>query len=220
VHHWIGTDGKRNMDRCLDVLRETGAQVAGLQEAGIPLWSLDDSTKPLAARTGMKAILGPTLEKGQAHFGNVLLSAFPVRKIRLHDISLPGKEPRGVVDADLQVGGEAVRVLVTHFGLRARERRVQARMLMDIVSRESSGTTVILGDFNEWFRLSGTLRILRGALGVQQAPRTFPSVMPLFALDRIWVMPWAKLKDVRAHSSALSRTASDHLPLTARVTLP
>lgn len=219
VHHWVGSDGMRDVGRCLDVLREIGASVAGLQEAGAPLWSLGDNAETLAVQTGMSAVLGPTLEKGESHFGNILLSAYPVTEVRRHDISLPDMEPRGVLDADLDVHGVRVRVLVTHFGLRGGERRRQARKFLDLLALKRRDATVLLGDFNEWFRLSRTLRIMRAELGTQPAPKTFPSFLPLFALDRIWVIPERRLHNVRTHSTPLSRMASDHLPLAATVSL-
>jgi endonuclease/exonuclease/phosphatase family metal-dependent hydrolase len=39
----------------------------------------------------------------------------------------------------------------------------------------------------------------------------------LLALDRIWIHPADKLITLRPHQSGLSRTASDHLPLVARI---
>lgn len=37
----------------------------------------------------------------------------------------------------------------------------------------------------------------------------------MIALDRVWVKPRRALRRVVAHTSALSRVASDHLPITA-----
>lgn len=217
VHHWIGTDGKRDMDRCLEVLRKTGAGIAGLQEAGAPLWSIGDNAETLASRTGMNAVLGATLEKGESHFGNILLSAYPINQVRRHDISLAGTEPRGVLDVDIDANGLDVRAVVTHFGLRGRERRMQAGLLLDILSKPTQDLIVIMGDFNEWFRLSRTLRTLRSEFGTHASPKTFPSFFPLFALDRIWAKPRQYLRAVKTYTEAPARLASDHLPLTARI---
>jgi endonuclease/exonuclease/phosphatase family metal-dependent hydrolase len=43
--------------------------------------------------------------------------------------------------------------------------------------------------------------------------------LPLFALDRIWVLPREALLEVRAHTTDLTRIASDHLPVRAVVDL-
>jgi endonuclease/exonuclease/phosphatase family metal-dependent hydrolase len=49
--------------------------------------------------------------------------------------------------------------------------------------------------------------------------RTFPSRFPLFALDRIWVHPRQSLARFHAHVSTAARTASDHLPVVAQLSL-
>jgi endonuclease/exonuclease/phosphatase family metal-dependent hydrolase len=74
---------------------------------------------------------------------------------------------------------------------------------------------VLLGDLNEWFLWGRPLRWLQGIFGKTPAPLTFPSGFPLFALDRIWVRPPTALITLEAHTSALSRVASDHLPVKA-----
>lgn len=49
------------------------------------------------------------------------------------------------------------------------------------------------------------------------APRTFPTVCPVFSLDRIWIHPGELLVDVVVHRSVRARHASDHYPLVARM---
>ena len=48
---------------------------------------------------------------------------------------------------------------------------------------------------------------------------SFPSYFPLLALDRIIARPGRILGPVEVHMSPLSRRASDHLPIKARVRL-
>jgi endonuclease/exonuclease/phosphatase family metal-dependent hydrolase len=59
------------------------------------------------------------------------------------------------------------------------------------------------------------LRWRRSLFGATPAPATFPSILPVFALDRIWVRPAESLVTVERHNTALARRASDHLPLKA-----
>ena len=47
--------------------------------------------------------------------------------------------------------------------------------------------------------------------------RSFPSRLPLLALDRIWVRPRVALKLIKTHRDPLARLASDHLPVYAEV---
>src|SRR5918911_902755 len=66
------------------------------------------------------------------------------------------REPRNALDVDLEVCGEKLRVIVTHLGLFAPERRWQVRKLIELV-RETQERLVVLGDINEWFPFSRPL---------------------------------------------------------------
>jgi len=110
-----------------------------------------------------------------------------------------------------------VRVVVTHLGLAAAERRHQASVLIDRFCRMDADPLVFLGDINEWFPISRRLRALRRCLGKSPALSSYPSLLPFLALDRIWVRPSEALIHVRVHRTALSRIASDHLPVVAVV---
>ena len=74
-----------------------------------------------------------------------------------------------------------------------------------------------MGDLNEWFLWGRPLRRVHRHFEPTPARNTFPSKMPVLALDRLWTHPGNILKDLRAHTSPLARIASDHLPLVATV---
>src|SRR5207253_7032834 len=116
----------------------------------------------------------------------------------------------------LEVCGQPVRVIVTHLGLFAPERRWQVRKLIELV-RETQERLVVLGDINEWFPFSRPLRWFNRLLGHSVVERSFPSRLPLFALDRVWVRPRPALLALKAHRSPLAARASDHLPVKAIV---
>jgi endonuclease/exonuclease/phosphatase family metal-dependent hydrolase len=77
-----------------------------------------------------------------------------------------------------------------------------------------------MGDFNEWLPWGRPLRWLHAYFGKVPTPASFPSQLPLFALDRIWVHPAEALVSTTPHRTTLARRASDHLPVVARVTWP
>ncbi|HSP24017.1 MAG TPA: EEP domain-containing protein, partial [Saliniramus sp.] len=138
------------------------------------------------------------------------------------DISVKGREPRGVVDVVLDCGDVALRVLVTHFGLGLRERRRQSAQLAAVVAGEPRLPTLLLGDVNDWMIGSPTLAPLLKEGDSADAPRSFPSLLPLFALDRIvtWRTGGAAHLRLHAHRSKTARWASDHLPVVAEIELP
>ena len=78
----------------------------------------------------------------------------------------------------------------------------------------------LVGDFNDWWPFSRVERALARAMGSAPRPRSFPSAFPLLALDRIWIRPRRLLVDLRVGDTPLTRQASDHLPLVARLRMP
>jgi endonuclease/exonuclease/phosphatase family metal-dependent hydrolase len=172
----------------------------------------------LAEKTGMHmAVAGPTIRKADGQFGNALLSRFPITKVRLHDISLGTFEPRGIIDADIQVGDLTVRVLATHFGLWPMERNRQALRLLEILPENPAHPLIVMGDMNCWVPGSPVLRRLQERLGKPAVRRSYPAPLPLLPLDRIWIQPAGYRLVVEAPRSRLARIASDHLPMVATV---
>jgi endonuclease/exonuclease/phosphatase family metal-dependent hydrolase len=221
IHQCVGTDGLRDPGRIARVISELDAQVIGLQEvnsktgAGIEEAQMDY----LAQVTGLQAVPGSTVRREDSQYGNVLLTGYPVVEIRLVDLSVPGREPRGAIDAMLDIHGRAVRVIVTHLGLTVSERRKQVELLVPILRNQKEYPVILLGDTNEWLPLSRAIRTLHRCLGKAPAKPTFPARFPLFPLDRIWVRPREALQTVRVHRSPLAKIASDHLPLRVKVEL-
>jgi len=218
--------GCRGSDRCADahriarVINEMGCDTVGLQEVnsrageGLELPQLD----ALKQGTGMTAIPGLTIIHHDGHYGNALLTRRKVLAVQRHDLSYRACEPRGALDVELDVDGVAVRVMVTHLGLRPVERRFQVKQMLRLlhdIPREQP--VVVLGDINEWLPLGRPLRWLHGILGHSPAERSFPVWLPVFALDRVWVRPRSSLLSFGVYRSPAARVASDHYPVRAVV---
>jgi len=219
IHGWIGRDRRRDAQRVLRVIRRLGCSIIALQEVTLELGGYQGSEHFLAQTTGMQVVNGPTLHDQRGSYGNALLTAHPVQAVRRLDLSLPGREPRGALEAELLVQGRALRVIACHLGLKAAERRRQVEMLLDFMGPVEGQRVVLMGDFNEWRPRSRILQGLNQRLGYSPSPATFPARMPCLRLDRIWASPPALLQEVSAHSTASARLASDHLPLIARLEL-
>lgn len=218
VHRCIGLDRKQDPDRIAEVLRELKADIIGLQEVDSSNSSRHArQLERIAETAGFHSIAGTTVLRQEGRFGNALLTGRRAREIRRIDLSHRRREPRGAIDVDLEIDGRIVRVIVTHLGLRPSERRFQVRRLLDVLTLETGHLTVVMGDINEWFPGSRPLRWLHGRLGRAPARRTFPSFLPVLALDRIWVWPRMALKRVQVHDSPSARVASDHLPIKASI---
>lgn len=219
IHACIGGDGRFDPARTVRVLRELDAGILALQEVEHHRIDDIDLLQRLATDTGMRAIAGPTLLRETRQYGNALLTRLPVTRVNRIDISEPGGEPRGAIDALLDWNGVPLQVVATHLGLRPDERRRQVRRLLALFRHRAQGVSVLLGDLNEWFLWGRPLRWLhRHFTAVPYLP-TWPARLPLFALDRIWVRPHDALLQLETHLTPTARQASDHLPLKAIVSV-
>jgi endonuclease/exonuclease/phosphatase family metal-dependent hydrolase len=221
IHRCIGTDGAENPDRIAAVLREINADVFALQEVAHQPGSPGNVLDLLADAVDAVPIEGTTLRNPGGNYGNALLTRLPAADIHRTDISVPRRERRGALDVRLTVNGRSVRVVATHLGLRATERRYQIGRIYSLLrtASASADVTILLGDMNVWFGRKGPLLRLASIFETVPAPATFPSHRPLLALDRLWVRPRSKLTSIGVHRSPLARRASDHLPLVADITL-
>lgn len=231
VHKCRGMDGRIRPERITRVLEELDADIIALQEV-VSLRVPDrrkDQARYIADVLGFHFHLGENRRLNGAPYGNLLLSRFPVHRVRNYDVSVPRREPRGCLRADLQFGnGFVLHVFNVHLGTSFRERRKQAGRLMHeeiLKNRELDGARIILGDFNEWTRglasrlLTAHFRSadVREHLG---RSRTYPGVLPFLHLDHIYFDPVLKLERLRLHRSRRTLLASDHLPLVADFALP
>ncbi len=216
IHAAVGMDGHFSPQRIADVLRETDADIVALQEVPLGGTHWPNVLQLLAGSLDRVGVEGPTFSVGGRRFGNAVLSRFPVLRTRRIDISFGAHEPRGAVDADIHCHGSPLRVIATHLGLRAAERRAQVARLLQVFDTDEM-PVLLMGDVNEWFVWGRTLRRLVSHFQPVPAPATFPACCPLFALDRIWIRPRHRLVQVRVHASALAKKASDHLPLLAHI---
>jgi endonuclease/exonuclease/phosphatase family metal-dependent hydrolase len=145
-----------------------------------------------------------------------VLSRWPFGATRIHDITHAKREPRRAIEVEIAAAAGTFRLVAAHFGLSLRERRQQARRLVAI-ARQHPITTVMLGDFNEWFWPAS----LRGALGRELPARTqhatFPSWYPVFRLDRVFCWPAGAMRASFVDRAA--RRVSDHLPVVADIAI-
>jgi endonuclease/exonuclease/phosphatase family metal-dependent hydrolase len=220
THSGIGLDRRFVPLRIARVLGEVRADIVALQELRTHASGFD-MLEYLRGESGHHAVAGPTVVSAGSSFGNGLLTRFPLLSVKHISLDVARREPRGAIDAVLDCGdGAKLRVIATHLGLKGGERREQVSRLLAAVRAGPDLPTVLLGDLNEWFLRRRAVRWLHEHFGESPARATFPSPLPLLALDRIWVSPAASLRSVRAHRSRSARIASDHLPLVARLVLP
>ena len=223
IHKCKGLDGAVRPDRIIAVLGEIDADLIALQEVdrrfGTRSGLLDP--KEILRATGMHLLLQSDAPHGHGWHGNALLVRSEPKFYLRERIKLPGLEPRGAIFAGTR----------SRRGQISRHRRppwiaapVAARAGGRRCSPPSSNLprlpTILLGDFNEWRRRRrSALGVLEPMFGVAPSVLSFPSMRPMFPLDRILGWPAGLVSDLEVHDSPLARQASDHLPLLARVSL-
>jgi endonuclease/exonuclease/phosphatase family metal-dependent hydrolase len=221
VHACVGMDGRCDPDRVSQVIAELDADVVALQEFTYPMDIAIETRRleGLPSLHGYECALGPTLERRSNRFGNLVLTRHPIRELQRIDLSMDRREPRGALAVTVDVGGHELHVLATHLGLKLSERRLQVQRILEHVESLNGGFLAVLGDFNDWLPGRSVVHALEAKFGSSSRPRTFPGLMPILPLDRIWVQPGGRLRALQAHDSRLARKASDHLPLVAVVDL-
>ena len=217
IRKCVGLDRKRDPMRIVRGLNGLGADIVALQEAdrrlgrrpaALPHWML-------ASETDYSVVTLGALDVSLGWHGNAVLLGPGVECRTVQVMDLPGLEPRGAVIADIVRGDTEMRVVAVHLGLLTRSRGQQYRAILDRLARMDARPTAILGDFNEW-GAGGSASGLRD-YAVHSPGATFHSARPVAALDRVALGRGIALRDAAVVETPLTKVASDHLPITAKI---
>ena len=124
IHKARGLDRRDDLARIAEVIGELDADVVGLQEV------FAVQARDLAAALRMELVMGVVREGPRGPYGNAVLTRLPVRRSHVFDLSQRGREPRGGVRADLDLGDRVLHFFNVHLGLRFRERAAQVALIV------------------------------------------------------------------------------------------
>jgi endonuclease/exonuclease/phosphatase family metal-dependent hydrolase len=229
VHRCVGADGRLDVARVAAVIAQGRPDIVALQELDVCRRRTDvvDQAHAIAHRLGMDFHFHAALQVEEERYGDALLTACPHTVIKAGP--LPGSssirmlEPRGALWLELEMDGKRLQVLNTHLGLVPHEQRAQAEALVgpEWLGRRKPGDAplIVLGDFNAT-PYAATYRTLarrmtdarRQARRLRATP-TFPSRLPMLAIDHVFMEGAVKATHVEVLRGPLARLASDHLPL-------
>src|SRR5690606_25441700 len=102
IHSCVGTDGREDAERVFKVIREADADIVALQEVDRYHAADESLLHSLEALPEYEVVYGPTFERIHGHFGNVLMSRFPIRSKQMIDLSVSNREPRGAVSVVIE----------------------------------------------------------------------------------------------------------------------
>ncbi len=231
IHKCIGgLDRRYQPERVADVIRRLAPDIVMMQEV--------DHEAHRSQRHRQFELLGDLLEmrhrtwypnvqvRGGGHYGNAILSRYPLIESTNIDLSIRFKKKRSVLHGVIRVRHEDVdrtlHVYNMHLGLARFERRIQLRTFLQshpFSSLHHDTPVVVGGDLNDVYGRLGELLLPAGFRGIERRPRTFPAWGPLRALDAIFVRGALDFMERSRCDSELARQASDHRPLVAEVRL-
>jgi len=185
-------------------------------------WPLTELTHFLSEDFWHHWHYGKNVEYPAGHHGNAILSKHPLHKGQNYDISAYRFERRGLLHSVTQLEGnqKQIHCFCVHLALFERGRERQLEEIIRYIEELAQGEpTIVAGDFNDWRnRVGGPMQ----AAGFNEvfetltgAPaKTFPSVKPILAMDRIYV------RGLKIHSAQILYEwmgLSDHLGISAEL---
>jgi endonuclease/exonuclease/phosphatase family metal-dependent hydrolase len=232
IQHGQGGDGRVDLARTAQVIRDAGADVVGLQEVDRHYGSrsgFTDQARWLADALGMHVVYGAAQDHDPARrggerrqYGNAILSAFPVADWENIHLPRSGRhEQRGLLRARIDVDGVSWQVYATHLQHDdPTERLIQARAARHLLGTPER--TVLMGDLNaqpttpEVRALTGLLVDTWAAAG-DGPGHTSASPTPSQRIDYILRSRDTSAPAAGVLTSALASIASDHLPVVADI---
>jgi endonuclease/exonuclease/phosphatase family metal-dependent hydrolase len=232
IHKGIGgIDRRYALTRTIEVLRALRADLALLQEVAdhLPRTKFHDQAEMLAAESGMPHMaFHPEHRFAIGGYGNAILSRWPLSNVDHVDLTVGWRKKRGILQARARVRlphGRSRSVVIhnLHLGLAGSERGQQLERFLAShpFARLHERTPIIVGgDLNDLWGTLGPKHLLpRGFSRAGPLANTFPAAVPARPLDGLFVR--GDVRPVRGHVArdAVTRQASDHLPLVADVVL-
>jgi endonuclease/exonuclease/phosphatase family metal-dependent hydrolase len=231
IHKCIGgLDRRYEPARIADVIRKLDTDVVMMQEvdAGVTRSRHDRQVDVLGEELGMPhRTWYPNVDvRGGGHYGNAILSRYPIIESANIDLTLRFKKRRSVLHGVIRVRHDevdrTVHVFNMHLGLARYERRRQLDRFLashPFAHLHHDTPIVVGGDLNDVYGGLGELLVPAGFRGTERRPLTFPAWGPLRALDAIFVRGDVDFLRLTRCDSELARRASDHRPLVADVRL-
>lgn len=232
IHRAIGVDRRFRPERIVDIVRHHDADIVLLQEVdeGAPRSRELDLARELAEDLGYPHFAvghNVTLRKGR--YGNATLSRWPIVRERNIDLTVESLKRRGCQHTTIvveKVSGHPheLEVFNLHLGLSVKERARQIGKLVksdEFRDLDPHRNCLVGGDFNDWRSLLHSIfvEVLDFHCATQDdgdytaGMRTYPSFRPTGALDKLYYRGQLRSVSARTCRRAVSRVASDHLPV-------
>jgi endonuclease/exonuclease/phosphatase family metal-dependent hydrolase len=231
IHKCIGgVDRRYDPSRIADVIRKLDCDIVMMQEvdAGVSRSRGDKQCELLGDELGMphRAWYPNVDVRGGGHYGNAILSRYPLIETTNIDLSIRFKKKRSVLHGVVRVRHDdidrTVHVYNMHLGLARFERRIQLAKFLEshpFQHLHHDTPVVVGGDLNDVYGGLEGLLLPAGFRGIERRPLTFPAWGPMRPLDAIFVRGTLDFLKLSRCDSDQARRASDHRPLVAELRL-
>lgn len=225
IHRAIGFDRKYKLERIIETCRDVDADIVALQEVDqfAPRSKGEDLAHLIAQNLDMHYELGLNVRLQKGHYGNATFSRYPIEQAHNFNITWGIKKKRGCLITSIGLPHAKIAIFNFHMGLARMEQVRQKKKIVhsDHMERLARVPMVLLGDTNDRttrlshsFLESGFRDTCPG-----KGHNTFPAYAPILRLDRIFVTQQWDVVEHRVVRNKLTRIASDHLPVVARLRL-
>jgi endonuclease/exonuclease/phosphatase family metal-dependent hydrolase len=226
IHKGIGgIDRRYSLERIIEVIRQYESDIVFLQEVdeGVPRSRHDRQIELLSEELGYPHF---TYQRNvpvkQGHYGNAILSRYPLGPKLDVDLRVSIKKRRGALITRAEITGDDARscsmlLCNAHLGLSGFERAIQIKRILRREELQPADEPAIVGgDFNDVWGEHGRKLMFPSQFhcAVSRA-KTFPAALPVRSLDAIYYRGNLRLVGSFTGNTRLARRASDHLPVIA-----
>ncbi|HRX79686.1 MAG: endonuclease/exonuclease/phosphatase family protein [Planctomycetaceae bacterium] len=224
IHKGIGgVDRRYRPERIIATIGRYRPDIVFLQEVddGVPRSRFDREVDLLGDALGFQhRAFQQNVKLRRGGYGNAILSRFPLSDVHDVDLTIPLKKCRKALVAHCGLRWEhhsrTLLLMNVHLGLAGFERAMQLRKLLScdaLQHTQRSTATIVGGDFNDvWGNLGKHSLEPQGFMPALGTIKTFPAILPMRPLDRVYFRGGLTLENSFASHTKLSQHASDHLP--------
>jgi len=239
IHTGIGSEGTLDLARTASVIRDSGADVVGLEEVDVH-WDarsdFRDQARDLARMLHMGVFFAPIYDLPPAtdgaprrQYGVAVLSRFPILRAENHLLTrlstqdpnpVPAPAP-GFPEVVVLAHGVPVHVYATHLDYRAEPavRELQVADTLRILADDPrDARQVLVGDLNAEPAAPELVPLwtrLTDAWTSAEPGLTYPADVPAKRIDYVTTSPGVHVRGIRV----IETLASDHRPVVADLTV-
>ena len=159
IHGAFGRNPRFDLTRVVELILRADPDIIALQEVDSRHVPEGNAFALLQESLGSHGVGAASVVTKDGEYGQLLISRWPLHETSIRDISYGEREPRRAIRARVETPFGDLQAIATHLGLSIRERRSQARALLDMIGDASP--CVALGDFNDWFWPGSVRSVLR-----------------------------------------------------------